>query len=69
MTDTIIWCKGQKYYLFDKYDQWKKAYNIAKYYQKKNKKCRHIIMKVKTMGLFSSPYKFYLYLNKVQRLW
>lgn len=62
-----LWIRGKKYYYYDTFKSWADAYNIARYYHKKNPKCRYFIVKVEKGYLFPSEY-YKLYLTKVARL-
>ena len=61
-----IWLKGRKYYLYDTYSTWDKAYSMARYYNKKNKKNKYFIMKTETY--FTGQIVYKLYMTKYMRL-
>lgn len=62
-----IWIKGKKYYYYGSYDSWKDAYNTARYYHRRNKKCKYFIQITEAGYLF--PYKrFKLYLTGIIKM-
>ena len=67
MAYRYIWIRGQRYYYYDGYDTYQKAKEIAKWYRKKNKKCKYFILKIER-GFWFPQDKYVLYLNKVVRL-
>lgn len=61
---SYIWIRGIKYYYYGTYRTWEEAYRLAKYYHKKNKKCKYFIIK-KENGLIMPYFSYKLYLTKV----
>ena len=56
-----IWIGNRRYYWYGTYDNWQEAYNTARYYRRKNKKCRYFIQVSEEGYLFpSKSYKLYL---------
>lgn len=68
MASKYIWIRGKRYYLYDKYNSWKEAYNQARWAMKKNPKNRYYIQKVES-GFFIPEIKYNLYLTNTFKLW
>jgi hypothetical protein len=61
-----IWLGGRRYYLYDTYPSWDKAYTVARHHNKKNKKNKYFILK--TESYMTGGYKYKLYMTKFARL-
>lgn len=68
MTSQYIWIQGERYYLYDKYETWRQAYNMGRYQKRKNRKCQYYILTTE-QGLWFPEKRYVLYLNRVCKLW
>lgn len=53
----------KKYYYYDHYPTWKQAYNIARYYRRRDNTRYHIIKQ--QIGTMFPRTRYVLYMNKV----
>lgn len=68
MTTKYIWAKNQRYYLYELFNNYQNAVKTAKWYQKRNKKNKYIIIKIESGGFWSPKTKYALYMNKTVKI-
>lgn len=62
---SYIYVKKRKYYYYDHYPTWRHAYNVARYYRRKDN-TRYKIEK-RQIGTMFPRTRYVLYMNKVVR--